>query len=472
MSKKHLKILREVLKDITPSTEEKRKLEKLAKKALRLVVKEAKKYNATAILAGSITRNTWLPDKLEFDIFILFPERMSEGRMETLGLRIGKKVIRMLNGSFEIEYAEHPYVSGKVNEVDIDIVPCYALESLEKIKSAVDRTPFHVRYLEKKFRKKMAKEVRLLKQFLKANDIYGADAKVQGFSGYVCELLLIKYQTFMNLLRKSVKWEPREIIDIENYYSKKEYPKLRAKFKNQPLILIDPVDKNRNATAALSVKNFFKFKKLAKDFLQKPSIDLFYKEDVEALSEEEFIKNLRNREMEIIIIKFQRPKVVDDVLWPQLRKFSERLESILREYGFKVFAKGVFANDNFCYVLLELEVWRLPILEKRIGPIVFDLRGSEEFIKKYRKRCISGPYIEKNRWIVEIKRMFPSAVKKLEDSLSESAEILKAKGIPSHIANQIAKEFSIFSGSEVVILLRNLEFARFLRRYFEKEKLI
>lgn len=472
MAKNYAKILKAVLKQITPTAEEERKIKKISQKVLRLVKKEAKKYKANALLAGSLTRDTWLREKLEFDVFILFPEKMSKKRIEELGLKIAKKVVKKLEGSFKIEYAEHPYVSAEIEGVKVDIVPCYELKSLEKIKSAVDRTPFHVRYLEKNLPLKRAREVRLLKQFLKANEIYGADAKVQGFSGYVCELLIIKYKTFLDLIKAALKWKPGEIIDIENFYSKEDYPKLKAKFKNQIFILIDPVDKNRNAAAALSPKNFFKFKKLAKSFIRKPNIDMFFKKPVKPLKEEEFVRKLRERETEIIVIKFSRPKVVDDIIWPQLRKFAERIKSILHEYEFRVIGKDVYANENFCYVLLELEIWRLPEIEKRIGPIVFDLKGSENFIKKYKEIAKIGPYVEGNRWVVEIRRKFLTAKEKIIDSLSKPLEVLKAKGIPSYVACEISKKFEVFAGSEIVSLLKSSEFAIFLKKYFKKEKLI
>ena len=470
--KKYSLIFREVLKEIKPSKEQEVHLKRVANKALKLVKGEAKKYKAKAILAGSITRNTWLPDKLEFDIFIMFPEEMKEKRMENLGLRIGKKVVRKLKGTFKIEYAEHPYVSGNVDGIDIDIVPCYELKSLEKIKSAVDRTPFHVRYLEKNFKKVMSNEVRLLKQFLKANEIYGADTKTQGFSGYSCELLIIKYKKFLNLLKEAVKWNPGEIIDIEKYYTKKDFEKLKMMFKNQPLILIDPVDKNRNTAAALSPRNFFLFKKLAKAFLKNPSNKFFFPKEIKPMREEDYIKKLRKRETEIIVLKFEKPDVIEDILWPQLTKFADRVCSILKEYDFKVMKKAVFADEEFCYVLFEFEIWKLPEVEKRVGPIIFDLKDSRNFLEKYKEDTINGPYVEGIRWVVETKRRFLTAKEKLIDSLSKSFEILVAKGIPNYIAEKLAKGFDIFAGSEVILLLKNRKFAIFLKKYFTKEKLI
>jgi len=474
---KHAKVLRSVLKKITPSKEEKEKLFSLIKKCLKIAKKESKKYNATPMVAGSVTRDTWLPGKKEFDVFILFPPNIDIKKLEEFGLEVGKRVIEALNGSYSIQYAQHPYVSGKVNETRIDIVPCFKVESPEKLKSAVDRTPFHVKYLKKKLPLKLSGEVRLLKQFLTANKIYGADAKTQGFSGYVCELLIIKYKSFLNVLKNVLNWKPGEIIDLENFYKKEEYFKLKKMFPKQVLILIDPTDKNRNTAAAVSAENFFKFKKLAKEFLSRPDESFFFPKKVEPISERELREKLSRRGTEIILIKFEPPRVVPDILWPQLRKFSERMKRILEEkrYEFKVLRNDYYTDEeNFCIILLEMEVHSLPFIQKRIGPEVFDLDDSERFLNKYKKIAINGPFVEGLNWVVEIERVFKKASEKIFHSLNVSPEILKAKGIPEHIAESLSKGFEIITEvDKIVELVKKYEnFGIFLREYFEKESLV
>ena len=466
-------ILIEVLKKIKPTPAQRKKLKELSEKTLRISGEEARKFGAKAILAGSLTRDTWLPEKFEFDVFLIFPKNMPEKMFEKLGLDVGKSVIERLKGVYRIEYAQHPYVRGVVNGVGIDIVPCYEVESGEKIKSAVDRTPFHVEYLNKHLPKELSDEVRLLKQFLRACRIYGADAKTEGFSGYICELLIINYGTFIDVLNAVLNWRPGEIIDIEGYWDEKDYRRLRRKFKNQVLIMIDPVDKNRNAAAAVSAHSFYVLKKRAKDFLNKPSTDFFFEKPVEPLTEEELKIYVERRSTEFILLKFKPPEVVPDILWPQLRKTTGRLEGILREYGFKVLRSDCWSDEKeLAVIILEMEIGSLPMVEKRVGPLVFNIRDSENFIKKYENLALVGPFIEGNLWCVEIKRKWRNAREKLIDSLRESEEILRAKGIPNHIAKEIAKGFEIVELEKVGELMKkNKEFSMFLRKYFEKEKL-
>lgn len=475
--KDYQKVLKEVLKKIKPKPEEDERLKNLAKNALKVAKQGAEKYRAKAILAGSITRDTWLPGKLEFDIFIQFPESLPEKKLEELGLKLGKEIIGKMKGSYRIEYAQHPYVCGSVKGIDIDVVPCYDVKTPEKLKSAVDRTPFHVRFIEKNLTKKMSSEVRLLKQFCDANEFYGADAKTQGFSGYVCELLIIRYKNFLSVLKNAIGWKPGEIIDIKKFYSSKDYPKLRRKFKNQALILIDPTDKTRNTTAALSAENFFKFIKLAKEFFKNPREELFFERKLEPITENDLILYQMKRRTEIILVKFTPPKLVPDILWPQLRRFADRLQSILEEakYEFRVLRKGVYTNEkDLAIVLLEMEVSKLPIVQKRVGPRVFDLDDSKRFLEKYKNQAITGPFIEGNFWCVEVKRKFLTAREKLFDSLKENVEILKAKGIPNYIAEQLVKGFEIISENERIMELikKDNNFGIFLKGYFEKESLI
>lgn len=470
------KILKEVLKSARPTKDQRRKLEGLAKKTLNLTKKVAKRQKAKAMLAGSITRDTWLPDKNEFDVFVLFPDKLKDKQMESSGLQVGKIVISKLKGEYEIAYAEHPYVSGKVDGIGIDIVPCFEISSTDKLKSAVDRTPFHVRYIEKKLPLGLSDEVRLLKKFLDSNGMYGADARVNGFSGYVCELLVIAYRGFVDVLKAAVKWGAGEIIDIEKFYKKEDYQRIGDMFKDQTLILIDPTDKTRNTAAAVSAFSLFKFKKYAQMFLDNPSLELVIGKEMQPISENELIEQQMKRRTELVVVKFIPPKVVPDILWPQLRRFADRLQSILEEtkYEFKVLNKDVFTDGIFISaVVLEMEISKLPAVQKKVGPSIFDLKDAENFTAKYKEQAI-GVYPEDGFWVAEVNRDFINVRDKITDSLSKSLDILKAKGIPNNIAERIANGFEVFSETERImqVVERNKDFGVFLRKYFEKEKLV
>ena len=465
-------VLKEVLKEIKPSVEERRKLNELSEKILELTNNVARKFRGHAIIAGSLTRDTWLPKKNEFDVFIVFPKDLPEESLEKYGLEIGKKVIEDMGGVWRVEYAQHPYVHGTIKDVEVDIVPCYRVDSGEEIISAVDRTPFHVDYLDKNLPRPLSDDVRLLKAFLRAHEIYGADAKTEGFSGYICELLVINYGKFHSVLEAVKNWKPKEIIDIKGYWKEEDYKRLRKKFKNEILIVIDPVDKNRNAAAAISPESFYKFKKITKEFIEKPRKELFSKKSFKPLTKKELEVLMDKRGTELLLLVFGRPNVVPDVLWPQLRKATGRIEDILSEYEFKVHRSDCWSDEeDSCAIFLELEISELPKINENIGPHVWKEKNSKNFIEKYKEIAINGPYIRDYRWRVEVKRHWKSAFGKLNDSLGDEEKTLRAKGIPSYISNELGEGFKILRNEEIGKLLGNEDFGIFLRKYFEKESL-
>jgi len=471
---RHETILKEVLARITPSREEKAKLEAAADKTLKLAAELSAQYKGKPMLVGSLVRDTWLADKNEFDVFILFPPAMARKRLEEVGLDLGRQIIERLGGTYKIAYAEHPYVSGSYAGISIDVVPCYAVKSAGEIKSAVDRTPFHVKYITERLPAEAAGDVRLLKRFCKAIGVYGADTKTTGFSGYVCELLVIAYGSFIEVLKGVSEWAPGDITDIEKVYEAKDYPKLQREFKEQPLILVDPTDKKRNTAAAISAESFYLLKKAATRFLADPSKEIFFPKPAESITEAEFIKKHNERKTELILLKFTPPNVVPDILWPQLRRTAERLESILIENDFAVLRSDVYSNESdLAVILLEMEISGLPKVQKRIGPKIFDVDDSKRFIEKYKPQSITGPFVENNFWVAEVKRKFLTAYDKLMDSLNETVDILKAKGMPSHVAEELAKGFELISDARKMMSIarKDKNFGIFLRRYFEKESL-
>ncbi|SVD30413.1 uncharacterized protein METZ01_LOCUS383267, partial [marine metagenome] len=45
-------------------------------------------------------------------------------------------------------YAQHPYLRGEIDGIGIDVVPCYAIDDSAHPISAVDRTPFHTKWVK------------------------------------------------------------------------------------------------------------------------------------------------------------------------------------------------------------------------------------------------------------------------------------------------------------------------------------
>ncbi len=465
------RVLDKVLKRVTPSDREKAWTEEVVKEVMGEAERLLKRGKSYPVLAGSFTRDTWMPDKREFEVFMVFPEGVPREELEKRGLSLGKRIVRNLKGSHIIAYAEHPYVRARIKGFMVDIVPCYGVKDPERIRSAVDRTPFHNRYISRRLSRGLSPEVRLLKRFCKGLGIYGSDTRTQGFSGYLCELLIIYYGGFLRLLGEAGKWEPERVIDLEGHHRVGIPQELRNRFRDQPLIVIDPVDRNRNVAAALSPQNFMRFVSSCRGFLKKPDMGYFFPRR-KRVGIKSLEKGIRKRDSAMVLLKFRQPYVIQDVMWPQLRRFVNRLRDIMEDREFQVIGSDIWSDEEFtkrgiCLVLLEMEVRKLPEIRKVLGPPIFSKRHSEEFLKKYRPR--GRVWVENKRWVAEVKRESRSAEAVLKNALSGSEKALRERGVPSYIAKSITGGFSVLKGMGILRLAgKRREIGEFLNSYLGK----
>ncbi len=483
------KIRRDVLKRIKPNKKEAERLKKITMKLLETAALVGKKYRYHPMPVGSTARGTWLKGDSDIDIFLLFPKSVAREELEAKGLSAGKEIVKKLGGTYEIKYAEHPYVratlSSEVVDVsetpeiyNVDIVPCYRINLGEKIISAVDRSPLHNAYVLQHLDPSLRDEVRLLKQFCKGIGIYGSDLKVRGISGYLCELLVIRYGRFQNVLKAVSKFSPGTIIDIENrwFASEEEFKRvehsIRKRFRNEPLIVIDPVDRNRNVASALSCENFVKFVCKSREFLSVirrdtlEYLDFFFPKKRKLNARE--IASLRRRGTHFVAVVFEKPDTIDDILYPQLRKALQRIATSLRTREFSIVRAYEFVAKNTCMLVFEIEQRTLPLVEKREGPSIFASKNCRDFLTKYASP-LYGPYVEGTNFVIERQREFltPEDVIKRR-YLDLTAQQLREKGIPSEIAKTLPKG-KIVSGERFFELLeREEELSKFMKeKYFE-----
>ncbi len=463
--KKASAVLENVLARITPGRTERERTEAVLRKIRAATEDAVKSAGLSYTLAGSYLRDTWLPDKKEFDIFVLFPEAVTRAELEKKGLAIGKRIVASLGGSYEIAYAEHPYVRADVGGYAVDFVPCYDIKEPGRIKSAVDRTPHHNRYILGALKEGMSSEVRLLKQFCKGIGVYGSDLCVEGFSGYLTELLIIRYGSFMSLVSSASSWEAGGVfIDLAKHHTRK--PDLKEMFPAQPLVVIDPVDRKRNVAAALSPANFEKFRVSCGSFVKSPE-EGYFRLGRAVLKKDAFGRLLRSRGTHVITASFRRPGVVDDVLYPQMRRTARRLSAIMEDSDFRVLGRGVYCGSGRCVLFFELEVWQLPAVRKVWGPPVFSRSHSEDFIRKY-----SGAgrmNVDGQEWTAEVKRQWRDVDTLMAAVLGGKTGRLRSIGIASHVASGMEKGFKLLSDGSAASLLAEEGFAAFLSEYFKSK---
>ncbi|MCX6776978.1 MAG: CCA tRNA nucleotidyltransferase [Candidatus Micrarchaeota archaeon] len=422
------KLLSEVLEGIKPTPEEKEwemSIAEWVKSRLRRVIPK----NVEIEIVGSIAKNTDLRNDRDVDMFMLFPKGTAKSELVTKGLAYAKRAVSP--HPWQIGYAEHPYLKAEVEGCTIELVPSFRITNINERASAVDRSPLHKKYILSKLDEKKCDEVRLLKQFLKRLGVYGAELRVEGFSGYLCELLIVHYGSFTELLKHSSNWS-RPVIDIEGYHSEKE---MRGKF-NAPLIVVDPVDKNRNVAAAVSPISLSKFILASRAFLRKPSKGFFFSKDKE-FSKKELSEKMMSRGTKFVALAFPAPKVVPDILWPQLRKAAGSIAKHLELSEFKLFGYDFWSDESKrCVVLLELSTYQLPAIRKAIGPAVTYEKDVGSFIRKHRN-AVEGPRIEGDK-VIAVER------RDITDAIVLIKKIIKNPGsyaIPSHISKTIKKGY-------------------------------
>jgi len=293
------RVIREqVLQEIRPTPAEIEGIRRVAEKLGASIKKHAQAagipINFFEIEGSTGLKQTQLRNASDIDAFIGLPESfvLPQGRSQKRGTHkeleqlFANMVTTWLTEAVkdagaiavDISYAEHPYLSAKIGPYDLDVVLCVDLPEAELLKygpiTAMDRTPWHSRYLHRALTPDQKDDVRLLKQFFKACHAYGdASAPGQvGFIGYASELLIEHIGSFLEVLEAFPEL-PQRVIDPFG----RSAGQLRKipRFQNDHLLIIDPTDRNRNVAAAISARAYRWVNARVKQFLVKPSLDFF-----------------------------------------------------------------------------------------------------------------------------------------------------------------------------------------------------
>ncbi len=452
-------ILKSVLKQVKPTPTDRKRLEQVAAELIGQTNAACAKLDidAKAMLVGSAARDTWLRFERDIDVFILFPEELPREELERQGLAVAREVA---GAKGKEQFAEHPYVTMKFKGFDVDLVPCYDVAKPSEIKSAVDRSPHHQRYITEYLTSELADEVLLTKQFMLGVGCYGSELKVQGFSGYLCELLVLHCRSFEKLVEGASGWKPSTVIDPERSYP--DSSEARSMFEGQPLIVIDPVDASRNVGAAISMQNFATFVRACQDFARRSSRRFFFPKPVRRLSARQIQVTLERRGTAVFCVAFSPPDVVPDVLYPQLRKAERTLVTRLTLAGFEVMRSDVWSNSR-ALILLELAAAKLPRVRTHIGPPVSI--EVKDFIQTHlkSKQKFAGPFTNAaGRLVFELKRERSNAGEVLNQALKERATLGR------HVGEAIAKGYQIYKGKDIVQLCEDEKVRAFISEYLKR----
>ncbi|MGC9147829.1 MAG: CCA tRNA nucleotidyltransferase [Sulfolobales archaeon] len=409
-------VVNKVLNSIKPSKEE----IKRAYEVYEVLKGDLEPYfsdiNANIQLHGSVEKDTALSKDLDLDIFVLIPKSLGREWIRKEFIKRAKEALKKYD--IEERYAEHPYLRIRFNEsIEADIVPALKIDDPKESITVADRTPFHTQYVKSRLNQEMRDSVRLLKKFMKGVRVYGAEVKVGGFSGYLSELLVIKYGSFIEVLKEASKWRIPVVVSLDE----KEDPyTLRKIFPDASFIFPDPVDPRRNAAAAVREETLSRFILASRAFLEDPSEDFFYPPEPST----DLVKK-RSRELCYLPLKVEITKRDSpDNIWGQLHRLKRRVFNTLISEGYEPLYIDVYWNEkNNPIIYLELPneyceknfIWR--VVE---GPPVHSLE-SDNFIKKQLD-------LGEGYWIRE-NRIFGRRKKYLDDLLRRVRELSQLNSI-------------------------------------------
>lgn len=417
------KIISEVKKTIIPKKSQEDSKNKIASIAFTLVKTQLKKFPQVVDLefGGSFAKGTWLPKNADIDIFIKFKKDVSEEKFVEISKKIGFSSMKGYHPY--VRYSEHPYVEAKIKNTKINVVPCYDVK-LGNWKSAADRSPFHTSHMRKMLSSQMRNEVRLLKTFLQSTGIYGAEMARQGFSGYVSEVLILNFGSFENVVKSISKIKENQVIGNAT-----------KKF-DTAIVIIDPIDSNRNLAAAISEENIGKFILSCRGFQLNPSKKFFSPTKS---------KTSKNNLENILVVKFNFKKRSPDIIWGQIKRVTNSLKTQLEIAGFKILRSSSHTDEKKeAFLIFLLDSITIPKKHAKVGPDVFRINDCRSFIVKNINKT-SLMWVNSDRKIVSLeKRNNYEVLKFTSDFLKNNGQLV----IPKGLQEDFKRGFKLFVGTK------------------------
>ena len=408
-----------------PSPSEVRRITAVAQEAKAFVDKHVAGMDEVVevVFGGSFAKGTWLRGDADIDIFFKVKSSVPVEKFEEMGRSIGQKAL--MAHKPRLRYSDHPYVEAFVKDIRINIVPCYDVEQ-GKWRSAADRSPFHTEFINRHFDHEKRKQARLLKKFFKAAGIYGSDISTGGFSGYVLEVLVLKYGSFEGVLRAAADWQERQVVSID------DYDQDIVKGFISPIIIIDPVDNRRNLGTAISPESAGRFMLAARAFLSRPSSQ-FFKDNQRSRSAKKLLSN-------VLLVEFSHKERSPDVVWGQLKRSTSAIAKQLELADFVVLRGSCVTDEKKSATLaFLLESMTLPPYTKKKGPKVFRRNDTASFLAGNKKPFVT--WVDREMRVAMLVDRKATDARKFARSLLQNAE---NNGVAKDL---IAEKLQIYSGS-------------------------
>ena len=390
------KVLSKIKNQVTLSKEETSKIKdtiKEFKSKIEPVLKKSK-IDANIFVGGSVGKSTNLPGLHDIDIFVRFKKdgELSEIMQDLLNSCFSE--VTRLKGSRD-------YFKIKLNDFEIEVIPVLYITRPNQAKNITDHSPFHVNW-SKRNSKDIIEDVKLAKQFFIGVGAYGAESWIGGFSGHVIEILTVNYGGFKKLMKGISNWGDETFVDVEKYYTNAgdAISSLDDAKLESPLLVIDPVDKERNAAAAVSKEKYEFLKKVATTFLKKPTLKHF---EEKIITTEDIKKQVKKNKLFLFSAKPESHK--HDAAGAKMLNHYKKIKRMFTEHNFEIIDSGFFwdkKNDGLIWFIMNpKELTKKHILK---GPPTYESSiNILNFKKKYARKKV---WREGYNYFVEVSRKY------------------------------------------------------------------
>jgi len=343
----------------------------------------ARKVKADVFIGGSLAKGTLVRKKVyDIDVFVRFDKKYKDKEISGLLGDVLCSEDSCVHGSRDYYKIQEDFEGGKL---EVEVIPVRKISKPSEAVNVTDLSFFHVRYLLGEIEKnsRLVDEIRLAKTFSHAQNVYGAESYIHGFSGYALELLISHYGSFLKFVKEVVKLGDRSekiVIDDDGFYGGHEsvLREMNSSKITGPIVLVDPTFKERNACSSLSYETFFKFKEKCKKFLDNPSMKFF---EVNEIGKE------FNRFKDVKIVSVKTSKQIGDIAGTKSKKFFDFfVYKLKKEFDIK---KSGFDYDD----------------EENVAKFYFVVNGKED-------ELVRGPPIGSGRNLVRFRKVHPDSFEK------------------------------------------------------------
>lgn len=388
--------LQHIIQENTPSPKECKKLKNCIDEMLEKIRKAlARKHMcAEVMLGGSAAKGTFLKHEFDCDIFIRFSQDYKERDLSdilaTILNRLPLKTVRV--------HGSRDYFKAAYKKMIFEFIPVLNVTKPEQALNVTDMSPLHVAWVKKQLHEQLRKDIILTKLFCKAQRVYGAESYINGFSGHVIDILTIYYGGFIPLLQAAAKWHAGTIIDPEQHNTAAS---LNAS-KKSALIIIDPLQPERNAAAALNDEKLGMMVTAAQQFLKMPSRKFFVLQKFSLTQVKKQARSKNHTKELILITALPKKDANPDIQGTKLLKVFEHLNTHLVLHEFKVLKSDWHWDKKqiaYFWFILKKEVLSATTL--RMGPPLHEAKACGHFKEKH-----PTTFVKNNRLYCYVRRQY------------------------------------------------------------------